>query len=158
VTIIQHGTPHKSDRDGHKPTLIVLHGDAGKSDAGTISWIKSPVSKVSYHFLVGRDGIVHQFVPENFKAWHAGLSKWKGEEIGNTVNPISIGVAFANDGKEPYRAAQYKSGAELLKDLCKRHAIGWDRIVTHAQVSPGRKTDPWAHFDMGELKKLFEAT
>jgi len=159
MNLEQRSTPHQSERGTIQPTLIVIHGDAGKSDAGTVAWLKDPASKVSYHYLIGRDGTVYQFVPEAKKAWHAGLSKWKGMEVGNTVNPVSIGVAFANDGtgKENFKQAQYKAGAELLKAICKRHGLGWDDIVTHAQVSPGRKKDPWDWFDMASLKKLFEA-
>lgn len=160
MNVVQRETPHQGPRGTEsvplKATLIVLHGDAGKTDIGTIAWLKDPKSKVSYHYLIGRDGTVYQFVPENRKAWHAGLSRWKGEEIAGSVNPISIGVAFANDGtgKEAYTEKQYRAGGELLADICERRGLDWSRIVTHAQVSPGRKADPWAWMD---LKKLREA-
>lgn len=149
MTIIQKPTPHHSSRDGHKPTLIVIHGDAGKTDQGTISWLAAAESKVSYHYLVGRDGKLYGFVPETQNAWHAGVSKYKGEEIGNSVNRISIGVAFANNGlgHEAYNAVQYEKGGELVAEICKRHGIPLHRVVSHADVSPGRKTDPWSWFD-----------
>jgi N-acetylmuramoyl-L-alanine amidase len=149
LNIIQKPTPNFSSRDGHAPSLVVLHGDAGKSDAGTIAWIASPASKVSYHYLVGRDGMVYQFVKEAANAWHAGLSSFNGEAVGKSVNRISIGVAFANDGtgKEAYRAIQYERGAELVADICKRHKIPVERVTTHAEVSPLRKFDPWDHFN-----------
>ena len=35
-----------SSRDGRRPTLVVLHGDAGKSDAGTIAWLANPAGFV----------------------------------------------------------------------------------------------------------------
>jgi N-acetyl-anhydromuramyl-L-alanine amidase AmpD len=72
----------------------------------------------------------------------------------NSVNPTSIGVAFANDGTEPYRPAQYKAGARLVADICKRHQIPTHMIRGHYEVSPGRKTDPWKHFDWGEFYRL----
>lgn len=126
--------------------MIVIHGDAGKTDAGTISWIQNPISEVSYHYLIGRDGKVYQFVEDPRKAWHAGESEWDGV-IG--VNPISIGVCFANDGTgtEPYTKDQYPAGAKLVATLCRKHRIPCDLIRGHFEVSPGRKTDPWSWFD-----------
>lgn len=149
MTIISKPSPHHSSRDGHKPLIVVIHGDAGKSDAGTIAWLADPRSKVSYHYLIGRDGKVYGFVPETQNAWHAGLSKYKGLEVGKSVNKVSIGVAFANNGlgTEAYKPAQYEAAGELVSDICERHGIPHHRIVSHAEVSPGRKSDPWAWFD-----------
>lgn len=160
--MIVHETPNKTLANGRKVFLVVIHGDAGKTDAGTVSWIRSAASQVSYHYLIGRDGAVYKFVDEASIAWHAGDSKWPGctvEKPGRkpTVNPTSIGVAFANDGKEPYRPVQYQSGAELVADICRRHGIARDMVVGHFQVSPGRKTDPWPHFDWDEFERLLEA-
>lgn len=126
--------------------LLVLHGDAGKSDGGTVEWIKDPLSKVSYHYLVGRAAGIYQFVPEDEKAWHAGVSSWEGCTVGVSVNATSIGVAFANDSKEPYKEPQIIAGAKLVAQICKRHNIPLHLVRSHAEVSPGRKTDPWAHF------------
>lgn len=142
-------SPHFSGRGGFTPQMIVIHGDAGKTDAGTINWIQRPESKVSYHYLVGRNGTVYQFVEEAFKAWHAGLSSWDGFTVGNSVNPTSIGVCFANDGTglEPYTDGQYRRGAALVRDIMERHDIPLDLVRGHFEVSPGRKSDPWDHFD-----------
>jgi N-acetylmuramoyl-L-alanine amidase len=149
MKIVTAPSPNKSSRSGHRPQLIVLHGDAGKTDAGTVSWLTNPESKVSYHWLVGRDGTAYKFVEEAENAWHAGVSQWEGLAVGKTINPVSIGVCFANDGlgAEPYRAVQYDVGAELVAAICRRHLIPVHRIVGHRQVSPGRKTDPWDWFD-----------
>lgn len=140
-------SPNRSSRAGNPIRLLVLHGDAGKSDGGTVSWIKDPTSKVSYHYLVGRAGGIYQFVPESEKAWHAGLSSWPECTVGNSVNACSIGLAFANDGTEPYKDIQYEAGAKLAAQICKRHCIPVHLIRGHYEVSPGRKTDPWQHFD-----------
>lgn len=159
--MIVHKTPNQTGLPGRKVLLVVIHGDAGNTDAGTISWIESAKSGVSYHYLIGRDGSVHRFVDEANVAWHAGESKWEGctvEKPGKkpTVNPTSIGVAFANNGTETYRQAQYETGAKLVAEICKRHGIDADMIVGHHQVSPGRKTDPWPHFNWKEFHRLRE--
>ena len=153
--IIQKPTPHKSDRGGYKPSMVVIHGDAGKTDEGTIAWLADPTSKVSYHYLVGRNGRIYQFVPEQQKAWHAGISRYNNEKVVNSVNPFSIGLCFANNGTEPFTDIQYTEGAKLLAAVCKRHNIPLHRVRGHYEVSPGRKTDPWNHFDWNLFVALF---
>lgn len=128
---------------------IVIHADAGKSDAGTISWIVDPASKVSYHYLICRDRRVVQFVPDAKKAWHAGKSEFLGRP---DCNLYSLGVAFANNQTgEQFKVEQIEVGAQLVAQLCTTHCIPLPRITTHAIVSPGRKHDPgplfnWAAF------------
>ena len=147
--MISRPSPHQSSRKGAAIGMVVIHGDAGKTDEGTASWLQAEESGVSYHYLVGRNGDVYQFVPEDAKAWHAGQSQWGAMTVGNSVNPTSVGVAFANDGSgdEMYTEHQYRAGAELVADICTRHGIPLHLVRSHAEVSPGRKTDPWGWFD-----------
>ena len=144
--MIHRPSPHWSGRDGHDVSMIVVHGDEGASEEGTLSWLEDERSEVSYHYLIGRDGEVYRIVPEDRKAWHAGRSHWKGREIDGSVNPISIGVAFANDGTELYRDAQMQIGGELIADIMARYRIPPADVRGHFEVSPGRKSDPWDHF------------
>lgn len=135
----EHRSPHHKART-RKPTLVVIHASAGKSDAGDISWIVSPQSKVSYHYLVGRDGEVYELVSPERVAYHAGVSEWKGEKH---CNSYSIGVAWANrnDGAESLTGAQLKSMRELLDWLSVKHPT-LKESVTHKDVAPNRKSDP----------------
>lgn len=149
-----HASPHKGSRNGCPVKLVVIHADAGKSDLGTVSWLQNPESKVSYHYLIGRDGKVYQFVDESERAWHAGISSWPDCAVQKSVNAYSVGVSFANDGKEAYRDVQYVVGAELVADICKRHGIALANVVGHCDVSPGRKLDPYAHFDWTSFENL----
>lgn len=157
MKIIPKPSPNHSSREGRRPTLVVLHGDAGRSDAGTVAWLQNKESAVSYHYLVGRDGQVYQFVQESENAWHAGVSAFHGAEVGNSVNKVSIGVAFANDGTghEDYRSVQYEVGGQLVADICRRHGIPLHRVRGHFEVSPGRKTDPWSWFDWDAFYRAF---
>ena len=149
-------SPHFSPRRGSEISMVIIHGDAGRTDEGTISWIQDPASKVSYHYFIGRDGRIYQFVEDEMKAWHAGFSHWHGREVGNSVNPISIGVCFANDGTgdEPYRPIQYREGAKLVRSIMDEHGVHHLDILGHHQVSPGRKTDPWSYFDWDHFLSL----
>ncbi|HEX6158082.1 MAG TPA: 1,6-anhydro-N-acetylmuramyl-L-alanine amidase AmpD [Burkholderiales bacterium] len=102
--------------------------------------------KVSAHFLVRRDGSVIQFVPVERRAWHAGVSSWRGRE---RCNDFSIGIELEGSEEAPFEAAQYAALISLLKQLQKTHPIR--DIAAHSEVAPGRKTDPGAHFDWARL-------
>lgn len=140
---------HGRRPDGVRPWVIVLHADASGSEEGTLGWLCDPASKVSYHYLVGRDGTVYQCVAEQRRAWHAGVSHYAGH---TDVNGISIGVSFSNrqDG-EAFPPAQIAAGGALVADLCARWGIDPAHITTHAEVAPGRKHDPGPLFPLGAL-------
>jgi N-acetylmuramoyl-L-alanine amidase len=153
LTIIGKPTKNHSAR-GADIRCIVLHADAAANEAGTISWIQSPASGVSYHYLVGRDGTIYQFVQDDRKAWHAGKSAW--DDV-TDVNPVSLGVSFSNDQiNEPFTDAALAAGAELCAKLCKAHNIPVDELhlTTHAVVCrpPGRKTDPGPKFPLDPFR------
>jgi len=135
----EYRSPHHKARPA-KPTLVVMHASAGKSDAGDLSWIVSPQSKVSYHYLVGRDGEVYELVSPDRIAYHAGLSEWNGVKHCNTY---SVGVSWANrnDGSEPLTGAQLKGMRELLDWLAVKYPT-LKEVVTHKDVAPTRKSDP----------------
>lgn len=155
MPILKRPTPHFNARPEQQPDCIVLHADAGKSDASTIAWLADPTSKVSYHYLIGRDGRTYQFVDDHDRAWHAGVSEFKGRK---NCNDFSIGVAFANDQKgEAFTDAAIDAGIALVADLCQRHHIATDRITTHAVIAPGRKHDPGPLFNLGSFLAQVEA-
>lgn len=134
---------------GARVDCLVLHADAGKTEAGTVSWICSPASKVSYHYLVHRDGHITQFVPGEMRAWHAGASSFQGRV---NVNDFSLGVSFANDqAGEPFPVAQLQRGVELVADLVAAYRIPLPRITTHAAIAPGRKHDPGPLFPLASF-------
>jgi N-acetyl-anhydromuramoyl-L-alanine amidase len=102
--------------------------------------------KVSAHFLVRRDGSVVQFVPPARRAWHAGVSSWRGRE---RCNDFSIGIELEGTDDTPFEDAQYASLVSLVSDL--RHTLPIRDIAAHSDVAPGRKTDPGARFDWARL-------
>ena len=98
--------------------------------------------KVSAHFLVRRDGAIVQFVATEMRAWHAGVSSWNGRE---RCNDFSIGVELEGADDREFADAQYAALAALTRAVCARYAI--DDIVGHADIAPGRKTDPGPCFN-----------
>jgi AmpD protein len=60
--------------------------------------------EVSSHFFLRRTGEIVQFVPCEWRAWHAGHSCWQGRE---RCNDFSIGVELEGADEIPYTEAQY---------------------------------------------------
>jgi N-acetyl-anhydromuramoyl-L-alanine amidase len=98
--------------------------------------------KVSAHFFVRCDGEVIQFVPCMKRAWHAGASRWRDRE---KCNDFSIGIELEGGDDTPFTAAQYRALARVTEVL--RGAFPIQDMVGHADIAPGRKTDPGPHFD-----------
>lgn len=102
--------------------------------------------RVSAHFLIRRDGELVQFVSCLRRAWHAGVSSWRGR---SACNDYSIGIEFEGTDDTPYERAQYLSAQALIAEL--RRAYPIRAIVGHCDIAPGRKTDPGASFDWSGL-------
>jgi AmpD protein len=105
--------------------------------------------KVSAHFLIRRDGALVQFVGCFDRAWHAGVSAWKGRE---RCNDYSVGIELEGTDAVPYAPAQYTMLARLVRVL--RRTCPIEDIVGHSEVAPGRKTDPGPAFDWARLHRL----
>ena len=98
--------------------------------------------RVSSHFFVRRSGEVVQFVPVGRRAWHAGVSMWRGRA---RCNDFSIGVELEGLDDAAFVPGQYARLAELVHALCV--ALPLSSIAAHSDIAPGRKTDPGALFD-----------
>jgi N-acetyl-anhydromuramoyl-L-alanine amidase len=107
------------------------------------------VLRVSAHFFIRRDGRLIQFVPTTRRAWHAGISVWRDRE---RCNDFSLGIEMEGCDEEPFTHIQYVRLARLIRIL--RRAFAIEEIVGHADIAPGRKTDPGPRFDWARLRKL----
>lgn len=105
--------------------------------------------RVSAHFFIRRNGAVIQFVPATHRAWHAGLSNWRGRE---RCNDFSLGVELEGCDDEPFEDLQYIRLARLIRMLCKQFPIA--DVVGHSEIAPGRKTDPGPCFDWHRLFRM----
>lgn len=106
--------------------------------------------RVSAHFLIRRDGALIQFVPCGARAWHAGVSSWRGRE---RCNDYSIGIELEGCDSQPFEERQYAALARLTRRLQREYPIR--DIVGHADIAPGRKTDPGPGFDWKKYYSLF---
>lgn len=112
--------------------------------------------EVSAHLLVRRDGEITQYVPFHRRAWHAGESSWRGR---TACNDFSVGIELEGADTVPYEAVQYERLAELIRALATTYPglasdSLIDRIASHSEISPGRKTDPGPAFDWPRLHAL----
>jgi AmpD protein len=105
--------------------------------------------RVSSHFLVRRDGEVVQFVPPHRRAWHAGLSRWRGR---SRCNDFSIGVELEGTDRGAFTGAQYVRLGRLALHLRQQWPLR--ALAAHSDIAPGRKTDPGARFDWSRLLRL----
>jgi N-acetylmuramoyl-L-alanine amidase len=134
--------------NGAEPRLIVLHYTGMASGRAAVEWLCNPDSKVSCHYLVDDDGTIVQMVDESERAWHAGVSSWRGEV---DINSFSIGIEIQNQGHAAgcpaFPKIQMRRVADLCADIITRHGFAYDQIVAHSDIAPGRKVDPGEAFD-----------
>ena len=105
--------------------------------------------QVSSHFFIRRDGQLIQFVACGLRAWHAGISAWRGRE---RCNDFSIGIELEGSDDLPFNEAQYATLGPLLATL--KHTYPIEDIVGHSDIAPGRKTDPGPHFDWRRVRDV----
>ena len=108
--------------------------------------------KVSAHLLIRRDGEVVQFVALDRRAWHAGQSSFCGREC---CNDFSIGIELEGADEIPFSDPQYARLVDLTLQIRAIYPqIEEENIVGHADIAPGRKTDPGPAFDWSHYRGL----
>ncbi len=107
--------------------------------------------RVSTHLLIRRTGEIVQYVPLTKRAWHAGVSEFRGRK---SCNDFSIGIELEGCDDELYEDVQYSRLIELTQLLQKNWPqLGSESIVGHCDIAPERKTDPGSAFDWSELQR-----
>ena len=154
MTIIARPSPNHDDRGGAAIDMLVLHYTGMKTAEGALEKLCDPAARVSAHYTVDEDGTVYAHVPEERRAWHAGVSHWAGV---NNVNACSIGIEIVNPGHEyGYRTfpkEQIAAVIALCQSILQRHSIPPARVLGHSDVAPARKEDPGELFPWQALAK-----
>ena len=142
-------TPRPSGNfDARRPNFVILHYTSNDDAEQALHTLTSPLSRVSSHYLIGRDGKIYYQVDELGRAWHAGESYWGGNR---DLNSASIGIELDNNGDEPYGEPQIAALLALLTDLKERYAIPTANFLGHSDIAPRRKTDPGRQFPWRRL-------
>ncbi|WP_414500417.1 MULTISPECIES: N-acetylmuramoyl-L-alanine amidase [unclassified Zymobacter] len=119
---------------------------------------------VGVHYLIpeqtgiyNSQPVIMQLADEDLRAWHAGVSSWKGRD---NLNDTSIGIEIVNPGFtrtdtgmvwHPFSSSQINQVVVLAKDIVNRYGITPTDVVGHSDISPGRKLDPGPFFPWKEL-------
>src|ERR1700742_1170422 len=124
MTPVQWPSPIHDDRGGVAVDMLVLHYTGMRSAEAALDRLRDPAAKVSAHYAINEQGTVYAMVPEDRRAWHAGIAYWDGAR---DINARSIGIELVNPGHEfGYRAfpePQIASLITLCRDILARHAI-----------------------------------
>jgi len=135
-------SPNHDAREGPVDHLV-LHYTGMRSAGAALARLCDPAARVSSHYLVDEDGTAYALVDEARRAWHAGISFWRGM---TGLNDRSIGIEIVNPGHEfGYRAfppAQMEVVAALSRAILARHPIPARNVVAHSDIAPDRKQDP----------------
>lgn len=103
--------------------------------------------QVSAHFFIRRNGELVQFVDADQRAWHAGVSCWRGRA---QCNDDSIGIELEGLEGQTFEPAQYDTLTLLCQALMQRYPVA--HIAGHEHIAPGRKADPGPGFDWSLLR------
>lgn len=151
--IIETPSPNFDQRSS-AVSMIVLHYTGMLDAASAIQRLCDPEAKVSSHYLVTEDGKVLRLVDEANRAWHAGLSHWRGI---SDVNSASVGIEIVNPGHEfgyrPFPDQQIDALIPLVHGIKERYGITRGNIVGHSDIAPARKQDPGELFPWAKLAR-----
>lgn len=153
--IVDKPSPNFGDRKGDGAVdMLVLHYTDTQTAADALTILTDPAKEVSAHYLLDEDGTVYRLVAEDKRAWHAGLSYWRGDR---DVNSRSIGIEIQNPGERyGYREfpdAQMRALETLARDILSRWPIEGRNVVGHSDVACDRKRDPGHLFDWQRLAR-----
>jgi N-acetylmuramoyl-L-alanine amidase len=133
-------------------SMVVIHYTEMENAQAALDRLCDPEAGVSAHYLVSDAGEVTRLVPEEKRAWHAGVSYWRGHK---DVNSASIGIELDHPGHAlGYRAfpeAQIAALVPLVARIVKQYDIPRANVVGHSDVAPARKIDPGELFPWERL-------
>lgn len=139
---------HDARPEGVLIDMLLLHYTGMPTAAEAVARLRDPTSRVSSHYVVEEDGLVWQLVPEERRAWHAGISYWRGY---SGLNDRTVGIEIVNPGHQwgyrPFPALQMAAVCDLCLSVLDRHPILARNVVAHSDVAPDRKDDPGELFD-----------
>jgi N-acetylmuramoyl-L-alanine amidase len=159
---------HWDSREGAQIQYLVQHYTVSSfPETLDIFTANIPNNRVSAHYVLTQQdkcrsisgGIPIQVVPEDKRAWHAGISSWGGVK---NLNATSIGIENVNSGFIgdeavqpkcwfPFDPVQITTLGLLSADIVRRYKIVPQNVVGHADIAPTRKQDPGILFPWERL-------
>jgi len=154
--LIERPSPNFDERGaGREIDILLLHYTGMETGEAALERLCDPAAKVSAHYCIDEDGTTYRLVPEEQRAWHAGVAFWAGD---TAINARSIGIELVNPGHEfgyrPFPEPQIAALKDLARDILSRHPIPPARVLGHSDVAPARKEDPGELFDWRGLAEI----
>ena len=148
-------SPNHNERPAGMPVdMLILHYTGMKTARAALDRLRDPAAEVSSHYVVDEDGTVLRLVAEERRAWHAGVSYWRGHAA---LNDRSIGIEIVNPGHEwgyrDFPVLQMAAVCDLCLEILSRHPIAPRDVVAHSDVAPDRKEDPGEKFGWRDLAR-----
>lgn len=163
--IIRKSPNYNNRPEGTKIDSIILHATGMDSCEAVLQRLCDEESEVSAHYVIDRDGTVYNLVHPDKRAWHAGVSNYKGR---SGFNDFSIGIELVNFGfftvEGDLKAHDYGSDyhdfadvqinalIELMQDLYQSYPIDQAWVLRHSDIAPDRRADPGPKFPLQLLK------
>lgn len=152
MKILARPSPNFGARPKGNISALVLHYTGMKSAQEALARLCDPLSEVSAHYFITEAGEITELVDPNKRAWHAGISSWRGR---SNVNDFSIGIELVNPGHDygyrPFPDDQIRALLWLLGILYERYPLQQKDIIGHSDIAPGRKCDPGELFPWHKL-------
>lgn len=153
LTIEDYPSPNFDAREAGTPVdMLVIHYTGMLSGEEALARLTDIEWEVSAHYMIEEDGRVFRLVAEEHRAWHAGVSYWRGHR---NINARSIGIELVNPGYDfgyrPFPEAQMRALEILATDILSRYPIPPRNVVGHSDIAPTRKNDPGELFDWRSL-------
>ena len=153
--LVHRETPSPNWNERAEPiSMVVLHYTEMESAAAALARMCDPTAEVSAHYLITEEGEVVRLVAEEKRAWHAGVSYWRGH---TDVNGKSIGIELDHPGHalgyREFSEAQFEALVPLLARIVRTYDIPRANVVGHSDVAPARKQDPGELFDWALLAR-----
>ncbi len=146
---------YTAQSQGSRVQFLIIHYTAGGFKGSLKTLTEGPVSS---HFLVQDEPpTIFRLVEDNRRAFHAGVSYWKGN---TALNASSIGIEIVNLGNKDtpegkvwfdFPPAQIDAVVALVKKIVAEHNIPPDRVLAHSDIAPNRKPDPGPRFPWKRL-------
>lgn len=117
------------------------------------SWSSGGRRHAGAHYVVDRDGTIHQAVDPELATVHLNIFK----TLPGINNDNSIGIEMVHTGRQSYTKEQRAAVIRLVSYLQDRYKVVDDAIITHRYAQQGDHTDPVAFDWLGFLndKNLF---
>lgn len=165
----------ESTNQNSRVDYVVIHATSQNfAESVRLLTQRNDTPPVSSHYLIPAENdptydhdrlLLHQFVKEERRAWHAGDSYWAGE---TALNDRSIGIEIVNEFDcettpesdidslqcqfPPFDEAQIEMTIELLREIQQRYPdIDPLDFVAHSDIATRRRSDPGPLFPWRRL-------